>query len=85
VAIARWTKKIPVGEGRVRHRVIVFDNPSPKGTHEAVLQFRTFIQLLADDQHLLACGYGIPERLVVEHNGTAWQATAEAEIDEPPA
>jgi hypothetical protein len=41
-----------------------------------------FLHWLADNQHLLECGYSVPERILITHNGTCWQAEAEAEVDE---
>jgi len=83
VAIQRVQRKAVIGVGRVRIRVLITGEECPPQTHEARVHQRLFIQWLADNQHMLECGYTIPERIAISHNGTCWQAEAEAEVDEP--
>lgn len=75
-----------IAPGRKRYRVIITGiDCAPPPTHEARVHQSLFIQWLADNQAMLACGYSIPERVVISHNGTAWQAICEAEVDEQTA
>ena len=82
----RQVRRAEIGPGRVRTRVLVTGEPClPPPTHEARQHQYLFMQLLANNQDMLQCGYAIPERIVITHNGTCWQADCEAESDEPTA
>lgn len=83
--IQRQVRRAEIGPGRVRTRVLITGEPCPRGTHEARQHQYLFIQWLADNQHMLQCGYAVPEAIVIKHNGTCWQAECEAEADEPTA
>lgn len=80
--IKRQVRKVPVAPGRVRYRIIVTGEDCPPSTHEARAHQFLFLQWLADNQPLLQCGYSVPERILISHNGTCWQAEAEAEVEE---
>lgn len=85
MAISRQVRKTQIGEGRWRYRVVVTGEECPPHTHEARQHQHLFLHWLADNQALLECGYSVFDRLTVSHNGTCWQAEAEAEVDEDPA
>jgi hypothetical protein len=75
-----------IGTNRKRYRVVITgDDCPPPPTNEARRQQQLFLQALADPmQQLLICGYSFPSRITITHNGTCWQADAEAEVDEQP-
>lgn len=81
--IQRQVRKTETGPGRYRYRVVVTGEPCPPNTHEARQHQHLFFQWLADNQHMLHCGYSVPARVLITHNGTAWQADCEAESEEP--
>lgn len=81
--INRDQRRATVAPGRVRYRVLVTTPECVPGSHESRVFQSLLMRLLADDLHLLNCGYAIPERITISHNGTCWQAEAEAEVDEP--
>ncbi len=83
MAIQRQVRRAEIGEGRVRYRVLITGEECPPHTHEARIHQSLFIQWLADNQAMLQCGYSIPDRIVISHNGVCWQADCEAESDEP--
>jgi hypothetical protein len=80
--IQRQVRRSDLGGGRVRTRVVVTGEPCPAGTYEARHHQFLFLQWIAENQHMVQCGYSIPERIVITHNGTCWQADCEAESDE---
>ena len=82
MAIQRQVKKAAISPGRIRFRVLVTGEECRPHTHEARVHQHLFLQWLADNQAMLECGYSIFDRLVISHNGTCWQAEAEAEVDE---
>jgi hypothetical protein len=68
--------------GKVRHRVVVTgEECSPPPTNEARFHWRLMMQWLAENEHLLMCGYSVPDKIHIFHNGASWQAEAEAEVD----
>lgn len=82
--IKREQRRTEIGPGRVRYRILVTGEPCPPPpTHESRHHQFLFINWLADNQTLIQCGYSIPLRVVISHNGTCWQAECEAECDEP--
>lgn len=85
MAIQRRVRKTEIGPNRVRYRVLVTGEPCPPNTNEARHHQHYFLRWLVDNQSMLECGYSVFERLVVSHNGTCWQAEAEAEVDEASA
>jgi hypothetical protein len=86
MAVQRQVRRADVGPGRVRVRVVITGDPcAPPPSYEARTHHYLFMQLLANNQDMLQCGYAIPERIVITHNGTSWQADCEAESDETPA
>lgn len=84
MAIQRQVKTAVISPGRLRYRVIVTGEECPPHTHEAKHHQHLFMQWLTDNQTLLECGYSPFEKLSISHNGTAWEAIAEAEVDEEP-
>jgi hypothetical protein len=80
--IQRTVRKASIGPGRVRYRVIITGDDCPFQTHESRIHQNLFLHWLADNQAMLACGYSVPDSIRVSHNGTAWQAECEAEVDE---
>jgi hypothetical protein len=82
MAIQRSVKKTVIGPGRVRYRVLVTGYDCQQGTNDARAHYYHFLRWLADNQHLLDCGYSIAERVTIRHNGSCWQAEAEAEVNE---
>lgn len=80
--INRQVKKTTLSPGRVRYRVVVTGESCQPHTHEARVHQSIFLSWIADNQPLLQCGYSIPDRILVHHNGECWQAEAEAEVDE---
>lgn len=85
MAISRQVRKTQIAPGRWRYRVVVTGEECPPDTHESRQHQYLFMHWLADNQPLLECGYSVFEKLTVSHNGTCWQAEAEAEVDEDPA
>lgn len=80
--IKRATTKVRIGD-QVRHAVKVSgDDCSPTGQDSYVHQ-QLFVRWLADNPALLRCGLAPFQKLVMEHNGTCWEARAEATVDEP--
>lgn len=83
MAIQRQVKKSNPSPGRTRYRIIITgDECPPLPTYEARFHQSLFLRWLADNQNLLECGYSVPERISITHNGTCWQAEAEAEVEE---
>jgi hypothetical protein len=81
--IQHQVRRTEVGPGRVRYRTIVTgEDCGAEGTHESRIHFSLFLNWIADNQHMLNCGYSIPQKLRIVHTGTSWQAEAEAEVDE---
>lgn len=80
--LQRQVKKTEIAPGRVRYRVIILGDECPQGTLEARKRQFDFMRELADNVNLLDCGYSPFQRLSIRHNGTCWQAEAEAEADE---
>lgn len=80
--MTRDQKKTYVGPGRVRYRVVVTGEPCAPGSQEATFMYYALLRQVADEQHLLQCGFSSPQRVLISHNGTAWQVEAEAESDE---
>lgn len=78
-------RKTEIGSNRVRYRVLLTGDDCPPKTHESRVHQSLFLRWLADNQTLLECGYNVFDRLVISHNGTCWQAEAEAEVDEEPS
>lgn len=83
--IQRQVRKTPVGENRVRYRVLVTGDECPPDTYESRVHQSIFLKHLADNQGELECGFSVFQRLVIKHNGTCWQAEAEAEVEEETA
>lgn len=81
--VNRTQRKATVAPGRARIRVLVTTDECQPHTHEARIHQSLLIKLLADNPSLLDCGYSIPDRITISHNGQSWQAEAEAEVDEP--
>lgn len=81
MAIQRVVRQAESGPGRVRYRVLITGEECPPRTQEARVHFNLFIRWLDDNQSLLECGYAIPDKVVISHNGTSWQAEAEAEVE----
>jgi hypothetical protein len=81
--IQRQMRRAEIGPGRVRYRITITGEECPPYTHEARQHQWLFLEWLAGNQQMLACGYSIPERIVISHNGSCWQAECEAEVDEP--
>lgn len=79
--VNRTERRAAVSPGRERIRVLVTTDECPPNTHEARIHQFLLIKLLADNPHLINCGYSIPDRITISHNGTSWQAEAEAEVD----
>jgi hypothetical protein len=82
MGIQRNVRRTEIGQNRVRYRVIVQGEECPQGTHEAIIHQALFLNWLGDNQSLLECGYSRFQKLTIQHNGTAWEAVAEAEVDE---
>ena len=82
MAIQRTVRKVPVGPGVVRYRVLITGEPCPPHTHEARQHQHLFLQWLADNQHMLECGYAVPDKVLITHNGLCWQAEAEADVED---
>lgn len=82
MAIKRTNRKVQVSPGVMKHRVLITGEECPAKTHEARQHQYLFLQWIADNQHMLECGYTIPEKIVITHNGTCWQAEAEADVEE---
>ncbi len=80
--IQRQMRRAEIGAGRVRYRVLITGEECPPHTHEARQHQFLFIQWVAENQAMLQCGYSVPERIVISHNGTQWQAECEAEVEE---
>ena len=78
----RTIKKFNIAPSLVRYRILVTGEPCPAHTHESRQHLFMFLHWLADNQSLLECGYSVLDRLLITHNGTAWQAAAEAEVEE---
>jgi hypothetical protein len=83
MALQRTVRKVRIGPGLMRYRVLITGEECPPRTHEARQHQFLFLHWLADNQTMLECGYAIPERISVTHNGTCWQAEAEADVEEP--
>ena len=82
MAIERHVKKIEISPSRYRYRILVTGESCVPDTQESKRHQYLFLRWLADNQHLLECGFSIFSRLTISHNGTSWQAEAEAESDE---
>jgi hypothetical protein len=82
MAIQRKVLRAEIGTNRVRYRVIVTGEECPPHTHEARQHQYLFLQWIAENQAMIQCGYSIPERISISHNGTSWQADCEAEVEE---
>jgi hypothetical protein len=80
--IQRQMRRSEIGAGRVRYRVLITGEECPPFTHEARVHQNLFIRWLADNQAMLSCGYSVPDKISISHNGTCWEAVAEAEVDE---
>lgn len=80
--ISRDQKKTYIGPGQVRYRVVVTGDPCLAGSHEAKILFYMMLQQIANEPHLLQCGFSVPQRVSITHNGTSWQVEAEAESEE---
>lgn len=80
----REQKKTFIGNDRVRFRVVLIGDPCVPGTQEATVFYSLLMRQLADEPHLLQCGYSHPQRVHIHHNGAAWQVEAEAEIEDRP-
>jgi hypothetical protein len=83
--IEKTVRRSQVGPGRVRYRVVITGEPCTPKTHESRQHQYLFLHWIADNQHMLECGYNVPDKVSVTHNGTSWQAEAEAEVDEETA
>lgn len=84
MAIHRQVRKAEIGTNRFRYRVLITGDECPPRTYESRVLQSIFLRELADNQAVLECGYNVFDRLVISHNGTCWQAEAEAEVDEEP-
>jgi hypothetical protein len=82
MAIQRTIRRSEIGSGRIRYRVIIVGEECTPQTQESRQHQHLFMCWLADNQHMFECGYNIPTKITISHNGTAWQAEAEAEVDE---
>lgn len=82
MAFSREQKKAFLGNNRVRIRVVLVGDPCIAGTQEALMFYAMMMRQIADEPHLLQCGYSHPQRVYIHHNGSAWQVEAEAEIEE---
>lgn len=80
--IQRQVRKTEIGPGRVRYRVLVTGEECPAGTNESRVNQSLLLHWIADSQSLLCCGYEIPQKVLITHNGRCWQAEAEADVDE---
>jgi hypothetical protein len=80
--IQRVVRKTEIGPKRIRYRVLITGDSCPPHTHEARIHQHLFLQWVAENQAMLQCGYSIPEKIAISHNGTCWQAECEAEVDE---
>lgn len=85
MAIEKVVRKAEISPGLVRYRVVVTGDNCPPNTHEARIHQNLFLHWLADNQHMLSCGYSAPDKIAISHNGTSWQAEAEAIVEETPA
>lgn len=84
MAFTRKLTTADLGPNRRRYRVVVTGDDCPPHTYESRRQLALFLQALADPmQNLLACGFSPPDRVLITHTGTCWQAEAEAEVAEP--
>jgi hypothetical protein len=84
MAFQREQKKTFIGNDRVRIRVVLTGDACVSGTQEATILYWMMMRQIADEPHLLQCGYSHPQRVHIHHNGSAWQVEAEAEIEERP-
>lgn len=82
MAFQRKQTRVVVGKDRVRYSVTVTGDACEPGTHEALVHQYHFVRTIADNFDLLNCGSARFERVSIQHNGTAWEAKAQAEVDE---
>lgn len=82
MAIERQVKKIPLGEGMTRYKLVILGEECPGRTNESRIHQAIFLHWLADNQTMLVCGYAPFEKLRISHNGKQWVAEAEADVDE---
>lgn len=78
----RIVSQARVGEHQIRHRTRIEDLPTPEGSEEARVRQFHFVQELAQNWSLLACGMQMFQRLSIYHSGSAWVAEAEAVVEE---
>ena len=80
----RKVSSVSIGEGVTRHRVVLFDDyECAPGTQAANARFYNFTNGVFGQSTLLACGYSMPQRVLVTHNGKCWQIEAEADVTDP--
>lgn len=79
---ARQVRRVSIGPGRVRIRVVLTGPTCQAHTERARVAQAQMLQAVARDPTLLACGYQPFEKAVITHNGTCWQVEAEADVDE---
>lgn len=82
MAINRKFTRVIIAPGFVRYSVRLTGEDCPQGTQEAKIQQYNFMQWLAGNMPLLDCGTEKFESLSIRHNGTCWEANAQAEASE---
>ncbi len=80
--IERKVTRVVIAPGSVRYSVRVTGEECTKGTHHAKVEQFHFIQWIANNMHLVDCGPEKFESLSIRHNGTCWEANAQAEVQE---
>ena len=81
--VNRIVRKADLGGGRTRHRVLITGDDCPTGSQSIKAQLYVFMEWISANKYLLECGYNIPSKIIITHNGTCWQAEAEVEVDDP--
>lgn len=80
----RRVRTIPMGEGAVRYRVTILDDPSAPGSREEWLWRARFLQEFAAQPALWECGTQQFTKMVMKHDGTRWIIELEAEEKKEP-
>jgi hypothetical protein len=82
MATGRKLTRVVIAPGLVRYSVRLTGDDCAQDSHEAKIQQFLFIQWLSGNMPLLDCGTEKFAKLHIFHNGTCWQADAQAEAEE---
>jgi hypothetical protein len=77
----RVVKAVPIGDGWIRFRLNLEDDPSTSETAGNALI--RFIQTIAQQPLLLRCGPGYFTEAKLSHGGSGWSLRAEAVAKDP--